>query len=63
MQCGFDQPDTPDRHQLFGQLKKELELHAVVEDLQAYRVFQQSESTHDGMFRKIDAIMTRQEAE
>ena len=44
---GFDQPDTPDRHQLFRQLKSELELHAAVEDLHVYRVFQQSEYTHD----------------
>ena len=43
----FDQPDTPDRHQLFRQLKRELELHAAVEDLHVYRVFQQSEFTHD----------------
>ena len=47
IQRGFDQPDTPERHQLFGQLKRELELHAAVEDLQVYRVFQQSESTRD----------------
>ena len=47
IQRGFDQPDTPDRHQLFRQLKSELELHAAVEDLHVYRVFQQSEFTHD----------------
>ena len=47
IQRGFDQPDTPDRHQLFRQLKSELELHAAVEDLHVYRVFQQSEYTHD----------------
>ena len=46
-QRGFDQPDTPDRHQLFRQLKSELELHAAVEGLHVYRVFQQSEFTHD----------------
>jgi phosphoglycerate-specific signal transduction histidine kinase len=47
IQRGFDQPDTPGRHQLFRQLKSELELHAAVEDLHVYRVFQQSEFTHD----------------
>lgn len=47
IQRGFDQPDTPHRHQLFRQLKSELELHAAVEDLHVYRVFQQSEFTHD----------------
>ena len=47
IQRGFDQADTPERHQLFRQLKRELELHAAVEDLQVYRVFQQSESTRD----------------
>lgn len=47
IQRGFDQPDTPDRHQLFRQLKSELELHAAVEDLHVYRVFQQSEFTHE----------------
>src|ERR1044071_5961406 len=44
---GFHQPDTPQRHELFRQLKRELELHAAVEDLHVYRVFQQSEYTHD----------------
>ena len=47
IQRGFNQPDTPDRHQLFTQLKRELELHAAVEDLHVYRVFQQSEYSHD----------------
>lgn len=43
---GFHQPDTPQRHELFRELKRELELHAAVEDLHIYRVFQQAESTH-----------------
>jgi len=47
IQQGFDRPDTPERHQLFQQLKRELELHAAVEDLHVYRAFQQSEFTHD----------------
>lgn len=47
IQRGFDRPDTPERHELFKHLKRELELHAAVEDMQVYRVFQQSDSTHD----------------
>lgn len=50
IQRGFDQPDTSVRHQLFRQLKSELELHAAVEDLHVYRVFQQSELTHDDAY-------------
>ena len=55
MQRGFDRPDTPERHQLFKQLKRELELHAAVEDLQVYRVFQQAESTHDDAHEALEA--------
>jgi hypothetical protein len=47
LERGFDQPDSPERHRLFSQLKGELELHANVEDLHVYRVFQQSEPTRD----------------
>jgi hypothetical protein len=47
IQRGFDQPDSSERHRLFQQLKKELDLHAEVEDLQVYRVFQQAETTRD----------------
>lgn len=55
IQSGFDQPDTPERHQLFRQLKRELELHAAVEDLQVYRIFQQSESTRDHAHEALEA--------
>jgi hypothetical protein len=55
IQRGFDQPDTPERHQLFRELKRELELHAAVEDLQVYRVFQQAESTHDDAHEALEA--------
>ena len=55
IQGGFDQPDTPERHQLFRQLKKELELHSAVEDLQVYRIFQQAESTHDDAHEALEA--------
>lgn len=52
---GFNEPDTAERHQLFKQLKKELELHAAVEDLEVYRVFQQSEPTHDDAHEALEA--------
>jgi hemerythrin superfamily protein len=55
IQRGFDQPDTPERHQLFRELKRELELHAAVEDLQVYRVFQQAESTSDDAHEAMEA--------
>jgi hypothetical protein len=55
IQRGFDQPDTPERQELFRQLKRELELHAAVEDLQVYRVFQQAESTHDDAHEALEA--------
>ena len=32
IQGGFEQPDTPERHRLFRQLKRELDLHAAVEE-------------------------------
>ena len=47
IQSGFEQPDTPERHRLFRHLKRELDLHAAVEDLHVYRVFQQAEATRD----------------
>jgi hemerythrin superfamily protein len=52
---GFTQPDTPERHQLFRQLKQELNLHAAVEDLHVYRVFQQAESTRDEAHDALEA--------
>jgi hypothetical protein len=54
-QQGLGQPDTPERHQLFRELKKELELHAEVEDLHVYRVFQQAEPTRDDAVEALDA--------
>lgn len=54
MQRGFVEPDTPERHRLFRQLKKELELHAAVEDLHVYRVFQQAETTRDDAHDALD---------
>jgi hypothetical protein len=51
----FGQPDTPERHRLFRQLKRELELHAEVEDLHVYRVFQQAESTRDDAREALEA--------
>ncbi len=53
IQHGYVHPDTPERYQLFGQLKKELELHAAVEELHVYRAFQQSESTRDDALRNL----------
>ena len=55
LQRGYDQPDTPERHRLFRQLKRELELHAAVEDLHVYRVFQQAEPTHDDAHDALEA--------
>jgi hypothetical protein len=52
---GFGQADTPERHQLFRQLKRALELHAEVEDLHVYRVFQQAESTRDDAAEALEA--------
>jgi hypothetical protein len=63
IQRGFEQPDTPERHRLFRQLKSELDLHAAVEDLHVYRVFQQAEPTrneaHDALeaHRKIKTLL------
>lgn len=68
IQRGFEQPDTPKRHRLFRQLKSELDLHAAVEDLHVYRVFQQAESTrneaHDALeaHRKIKTLLDELEA-
>jgi hypothetical protein len=55
IQGGFDHPDTPERHRLFRQLKKELDLHAAVEDLHVYRVFQQAEPTRDEAHDALEA--------
>ena len=52
IQSGFEQPDTPERHRLFRQLKRELDLHAAVEELHVYRVFQQAEPTCDHLVRR-----------
>ena len=68
IQRGFDQPDTPERQRLFRQLKSELELHAAVEDVHVYRVFQQAEPTrndaHDALeaHRKIKTLLDELEA-
>ena len=55
IQRGIGEPDTPDRHRVFRQLKRELELHAAVEDLHVYRVFQQADSTRDEAHDALDA--------
>ena len=55
IQGGFEQPDTPERHRLFRQLKRELDIHAAVEDLHVYRVFQQEEATREEAHEAIDA--------
>ncbi|MEO7863074.1 MAG: hemerythrin domain-containing protein [Nitrospirales bacterium] len=55
IQRGLGQPDTPERHRLFRQLKRELDLHAAVEDLHVYRVFQQAEPTRDAAHEAIEA--------
>ena len=55
IQGGFHQPDTPERHRLFRQLKRELDVHAAVEDLHVYRVFQQEEATRDEAHDAIEA--------
>lgn len=55
IQGGFGQPDSPERHRLFKELKSELELHAAVEDLHVYRVFQQSEATRDDAHDALEA--------
>ncbi len=68
IQSGFEQPDTPERHRLFRQLKRELDLHTAVEDLHIYRVFQQAEATrddaHDALeaHRKIKTLLDELEA-
>jgi hypothetical protein len=55
IQQGFGQADTPERHPVFRQLKQELELHAEVEDLHVYRVFQQAEATRDDAAQALEA--------
>ena len=55
IQRGFAQPDSPERHRLFRQLKRELEVHAAVEDLHVYRVFQQAEATRDDAHDALEA--------
>ena len=68
IQRGFEDPDSPERHRLFRQLKSELELHAAVEDLHVYRVFQQAEPTrgeaHDALeaHRQIKMLLDELEA-
>ncbi len=57
IQQGFGQADTPERHRLFRELKKELELHAEVEALHVYRVFQQAEATRDDAVRALEALL------
>ena len=52
---GFAEPDGPERHRLFRELRKELELHAAVEDLHVYRVFQQAAATRDEAHAALDA--------
>jgi hypothetical protein len=52
---GLGEADTPERHRLFRDLKRELELHAEVEDLHVYRVFQQAEATRDDAFKALEA--------
>ena len=55
IQDGFALPDTPERHQLFRQLKSDLEVHAAVEDLHVYRAFQQAETTRDEAHEALEA--------
>lgn len=55
IQRGFEQPDTPERHRLFRQLKRELDIHGAVEDLHVYRVFQQAEPTREGAHDALEA--------
>jgi hypothetical protein len=51
----FGEADTPERHELFSRLKAELDLHAKVEDLHVYRVFQQAEVTRDSAAQALEA--------
>ena len=55
IQDGLGQPDTPERHHLFRNLTEELDLHAAVEDLHVYRVFQEAESTRDDAAAALEA--------
>jgi hemerythrin HHE cation binding domain-containing protein len=55
IKSGFGQRDAPERHHLFRQIKQELELHAEVEDLHVYRVFQQAEATRDDAAQALEA--------
>lgn len=55
IQQGFGRPDTAERDRLFQELKRELELHAEVEDLHVYRVFQQAEATRDDAAEALEA--------
>jgi hypothetical protein len=55
IQQGLGQADTPERHRLFQELRSELELHAEVEDLHVYRVFQQAEATRDDAHEALEA--------
>ena len=47
--------DSTERRELFRRLQAELDLHAKVEDLHVYRVFQQAESTRDGAAQALEA--------
>jgi hemerythrin superfamily protein len=47
--------DSTKRREMFQQLKAELDLHAKVEDLHVYRVFQQAEPTRDGAAQALEA--------
>ena len=55
LQSDFAGLDTPERHRLFQLLKKDLEVHAAVEDLHVYRVFQQAEATRDEAHDALEA--------
>ncbi len=55
IQRGFDQPETPERQRLFRQLKRELELHAALEDAHVYPIFQQAEATGNEAHSALEA--------
>ena len=48
-------PDSFERRELFKKLKAELDVHAKVEDLHVYRVFQQAEPTRDSAAQALEA--------
>jgi hemerythrin superfamily protein len=51
----FGEAETPEWHELFRRLKAHLDLHAQVEDLHVYRVFQQGEATRDSTAQALEA--------